>query len=176
MNNQASFGAIQLIWSTAMPFDNKNKTASIPVLLALGGGLWLAMAKAARDGQWPRRMWFALGVAGAVLGFLPVEVTDGDQLNRKRLEATGDDEIATRIAQYELSYRMQTSVPELANLGSESQATLDMYGVTPGEPSYATNALMARRLLEEADKPLPSTADTAIATRLRALHQALAPS
>ncbi|MFT7485507.1 MAG: hypothetical protein ACI9F9_001357, partial [Candidatus Paceibacteria bacterium] len=41
-----------------------------------------------------------------------------------------------------------TSVPELADLSSESQATLDMYGVTPGKPSYATNALMARRLVE----------------------------
>jgi hypothetical protein len=70
------------------------------------------------------------------------------ELNRKRLEESGDDEVATRIAQYELSYKMQTSVPELSDLSTESQATLDLYGVTPGQASYASNALMARRLVE----------------------------
>lgn len=70
------------------------------------------------------------------------------RLNQARLEETGDDEIATRIAQYELSYKMQTSVPELAGLESESRETLDLYGVTPGESSFASNALMARRLVE----------------------------
>ncbi len=74
------------------------------------------------------------------------------QLNREHLSDSGDPEIETRIAQYELSERMQTSVPALADLGSESQATLDMYGVTPGQASFATNALMARRLIERGSR------------------------
>lgn len=70
------------------------------------------------------------------------------RLNQRRLEATGDPEIATRIAQYELSFKMQTSVPELADLTSESPETLAMYGVEPGKPSFAHNVLMARRMIE----------------------------
>jgi hypothetical protein len=70
------------------------------------------------------------------------------RLNEERLAQTGDPEIATRIAQYELSYRMQTSVPDLADLSDESQETLDAYGVEPGKVAFANNALMARRLVE----------------------------
>ena len=75
-----------------------------------------------------------------------------EKLNRKRLEVTGDPEVETRIAQYELSQRMQTSVPELADLESESEETLNMYGVKPGESSFATNALLARRLIERGSR------------------------
>ena len=70
------------------------------------------------------------------------------RLNEEHLARTGDPEIATRIAQYELSYRMQTSVPELTDLSGESQATLDAYGIQPGKAAFANNALMARRLVE----------------------------
>jgi hypothetical protein len=70
------------------------------------------------------------------------------KLNQKRLEEVGDPEIKTRMAQYELSYRMQASVPKLADLTGESQETLDLYGVNPGEASFARNALLARRLSE----------------------------
>lgn len=69
-------------------------------------------------------------------------------LNRQRLDVTGDGEIAARISSYEMAYRMQSSAPELMDLSSESQATLDLYGARPGEPSYAMNCLLARRLLE----------------------------
>lgn len=69
-------------------------------------------------------------------------------LNRMHEKEYGDPEIATRIASYEMAFRMQTSGPELMDLSSESQATLDLYGVTPGEPSYATNCLLARRMIE----------------------------
>ena len=69
-------------------------------------------------------------------------------LNSERLDATGDPEIATRIAAYEMAYRMQSSAPELIDLKSESKATLDLYGVEPGKPSFATNCLLARRLVE----------------------------
>ena len=58
-------------------------------------------------------------------------------LNRKRLEADGDPEIATRIASYEMAFRLQTSAPELMDLRGESEATLKMYGCDPAQPSFA---------------------------------------
>ena len=70
------------------------------------------------------------------------------ELNMARLAATGDDEIATRIASYEMAYRMQTSAPELMDLSGESKATLEMYGVEPGQGTFANNCLLARRLVE----------------------------
>jgi hypothetical protein len=69
-------------------------------------------------------------------------------LNRLRLARVGDPEIETRIAAYEMAYRMQTSAPELMDLGKESPATLQMYGAQPGRPSFAANCLLARRLVE----------------------------
>ena len=69
-------------------------------------------------------------------------------LNLKRLVATGDPEIATRIASYEMAYRMQTSAPELIDLSDESPATLEMYGAKPGAASFANNCILARRLIE----------------------------
>ncbi len=69
-------------------------------------------------------------------------------LDRLRLDSTGDSEIATRITAYEMAYRMQTSAPELIDFSNESKRTLDMYGVEPGKPSYANNCLLARRLVE----------------------------
>jgi hypothetical protein len=60
----------------------------------------------------------------------------------------GDPEIATRIAQYELAYRMQTSVPELMDIGGESKQTHEMYGTQPGQVAFANNCLLARRLVE----------------------------
>jgi Protein of unknown function (DUF1501) len=69
-------------------------------------------------------------------------------LNRARLETTGDPEIATRLNAYEMAFRMQTSAPELMDLAGESPATLDLYGVKPGESSFAANCLLARRLAE----------------------------
>ena len=69
-------------------------------------------------------------------------------LNAVRLADTGDPEIATRIASYEMAYRMQTSAPELIDLAKEDQKTLDLYGATPGKPSFANNCLLARRLVE----------------------------
>ncbi len=71
-----------------------------------------------------------------------------NDLNRLRLADTGDGEIATRIAAYEMAFRMQSSAPELMDLGGESQETLDLYGATPGKPSFAMNCLLARRLVE----------------------------
>ena len=70
------------------------------------------------------------------------------QLNLNHLDDTGDPEIATRIASYEMAFRMQTSGPELIDFSQESSKTLDMYGVEPGANSFANNCLLARRLVE----------------------------
>lgn len=70
-------------------------------------------------------------------------------LNRIALEEKGDPEIATRISQYELAFRMQTSVPELADLSQESAETFALYGEQAKQPgTYAANCLLARRLAE----------------------------
>lgn len=69
-------------------------------------------------------------------------------LNQERLALTGDPEIETRIASYEMAFRMQSSATNLMDLAGESQTTLDLYGVTPGKPGFATNCLLARRLVE----------------------------
>ena len=69
-------------------------------------------------------------------------------MNMKRLVATGDEEIQTRINAYEMAYRMQSSAPELIDIQGESKATLDLYGVDPTQPSFARNCLLARRLVE----------------------------
>ncbi|WP_145289618.1 DUF1501 domain-containing protein [Rosistilla oblonga] len=70
------------------------------------------------------------------------------ELNRQRLAVTGDPEIATRINSFEMAYRMQSSAPELMDISTETQETLDLYGVKPGESSFAKNCLLARRLVE----------------------------
>jgi hypothetical protein len=77
------------------------------------------------------------------------EVLDAvKDLNSVRLADTGDPEIATRIASYEMAYRMQTSAPELIELAKEDRRTLQMYGAEPGKASFANNCLLARRLVE----------------------------
>lgn len=69
-------------------------------------------------------------------------------LNQQNYNVIGDPEIATRISQYEMAYRMQASVPELMDISQENAATLDMYGAQPGKASFANNCLLARRLVE----------------------------
>jgi len=77
------------------------------------------------------------------------EIVDGiNFLNRQSLADVGDPEIATRIAQYELAFRMQTSVPELMDTTKESKTTHALYGTEPGKASFANNCLLARRLVE----------------------------
>ncbi len=71
-----------------------------------------------------------------------------NRLNGAQLADVGDPEIATRISQYEMAYRMQTSVPELMDISQEPQAVHDMYGTEPGKTSFANNCLLARRLVE----------------------------
>ncbi len=78
-------------------------------------------------------------------------------LNTKRLRDVNDPEIETRIASYEMAFRLQSSAPELMDITSESKATLDLYGVDPKKPNFARACLLARRMVE----------------RGRALHQHL---
>ncbi len=71
-----------------------------------------------------------------------------NDLNRQRLGAVGDPEIATRIASFEMASRLQTSAPELTDLRGESKETLDLYGCDPDTPSFARACLLARRMIE----------------------------
>ena len=76
-------------------------------------------------------------------------VDEVQRLNGVLGEKYQDPEIATRIAQYEMAFKMQTAVPDLADMSDETQETLDLYGVKrPGDGSYASNCLLARRLLQ----------------------------
>jgi hypothetical protein len=71
------------------------------------------------------------------------------KLNHLKLRESGDPEIATRISQYELAFRMQTSVPELTDISKEPKSTFDLYGDDAKKPgTYAYNCLLARRLAE----------------------------
>jgi hypothetical protein len=70
------------------------------------------------------------------------------RLNEFELEQFGDPETLTRIAQYELAYRMQISVPDVMDISKEPQHIIDMYGAQPGAALFANNCLQARRLVE----------------------------
>jgi uncharacterized protein (DUF1501 family) len=71
------------------------------------------------------------------------------ELNRKRLGELADPEIETRVASYEMAYRLQTSAPELMDLKSESKETLELYGIPdPSKASFARACLLARRMVE----------------------------
>ncbi len=69
-------------------------------------------------------------------------------LNRRQLGQLSDPDIATHIDNYELAFRMQSSVPDLMDIGKESREVLEMYGAEPGKASFANNCLLARRLAE----------------------------
>ena len=75
-------------------------------------------------------------------------------LNQQHASLAGDPEITTRINAYEMAYRMQSRAPELMDFGSESQATLDLYGAKPGDKkhAFANNVLLARRLAERGSR------------------------
>jgi hypothetical protein len=69
-------------------------------------------------------------------------------LNRQALDEFHDPEIATRIASYEMAYKMQASVPELMDIAGEPREIHEMYGTEPGKSTFANNCLLARRLVE----------------------------
>jgi hypothetical protein len=77
------------------------------------------------------------------------EVVDAvGRLNKLAGDAVADPEVATRIAQYELAFRMQTSIPELVDISDEPQSVLDLYGTEGADGTFAANCLLARRLAE----------------------------
>jgi hypothetical protein len=86
------------------------------------------------------------------LGQEPQETRDlvdtVNEMNRLRFASVADSEIETRIAQYEMAYRMQTSVPGVMDLRDEPERVHAMYGTAPGKASFANNCLLARRLIE----------------------------
>jgi hypothetical protein len=71
-----------------------------------------------------------------------------NKLNRAEYNALKDPEIQTRIAQYEMAFKMQTSVPDLVDMSKEPKSVLEAYGAQPGDGSFASNCLLARRLAE----------------------------
>ena len=71
------------------------------------------------------------------------------RLNRHKLDRFGDPEIATRISAYELAFQLQASAPQLIDMSDESASTLELYGAAPGSSSFATQCLLARRLVEK---------------------------
>ena len=72
-----------------------------------------------------------------------------NDLNQLQAQELGNQETLTRMAQYELAFRMQMSVPGVMDISKETQETLDAYGAKPGEASFANNCLLARRLAED---------------------------
>jgi hypothetical protein len=87
--------------------------------------------------------------AGMTRGLKRGLLDDIAQVNRLKWQQSGDPEIETRIAQYEMAYRMQTGVPELTDFSNEPKHVLDMYGPQVREQgTFAYNCLMARRLIE----------------------------
>ena len=109
---------------------------------------------------------------------------DGIQaLNQQQLADVGDPEIATRISQYEMAYRMQTSVPELMDISAEPADVRALYGAKPGQASFANNCLLARRLIERgvrfvqlfhADWDTHSNIDTGLPARTKEVDQPMA--
>lgn len=72
-----------------------------------------------------------------------------NQINKKEHEEVGDPETLTRIAQYEMAFRMQTSVPDVMDISKEPDYIHELYGAEPGKASFANNCLLARRLIEQ---------------------------
>ncbi|MFO0013345.1 MAG: DUF1501 domain-containing protein [Planctomycetota bacterium] len=77
-----------------------------------------------------------------------MDIAAVNEINRLQQPLTNDPEIATRIAQFELAFEMQASVPELMDMRDETDASLAMYGCQPGDGSFASNCILARRLAE----------------------------
>ena len=85
---------------------------------------------------------------GLSAGMQHASVQAINAINKVQHQALRDPEILTRISQYEMAFKMQTSVPGLMDMSKEPQQILDMYGANPGDGSFASNCLLARRLAE----------------------------
>ena len=87
--------------------------------------------------------------SGITRGRQGTDIAAINALNKEYNTLVDDPEIATRIAQYELAFQMQASVPDLMDLSQEKKETLELYGCQPGDGSFASNCLLARRLAEK---------------------------
>jgi hypothetical protein len=97
----------------------------------------------------PDPVWYLSNPAGVSETVRRRFLDDLAKLNQQNAEATGDPEITARIAQYEMAYRMQSSVPELTDLSQEPERTFARYGPDARKPgTYAANCILARRLAE----------------------------
>ena len=76
-------------------------------------------------------------------------ITSINEINSDEYKNYKDPEILTRISQYEMAYRMQIAVPEVMNINDEPESVKEMYGVKPGEESFANNCLLARKLVSK---------------------------
>jgi len=85
---------------------------------------------------------------GMSAGMQRDSITAINVLNKMQHELTKDPEILTRIAQYEMAFKMQSSIPGLVDMSDEPKGILEMYGAQPGDGSFASNCLLARRLAE----------------------------
>jgi Protein of unknown function (DUF1501) len=86
--------------------------------------------------------------SGIGAGIQRDSITAINALNKMQHEVTKDPEILTRVAQYEMAFRMQSSIPGLVDMSNEPKGILEMYGAQPGDGSFASNCLLARRLAE----------------------------
>ncbi len=85
---------------------------------------------------------------GVDTGLQQASINAIDALDKIEYDAVKDPEVLTRISQYEMAFKMQASVPGLMDMSKEPQSILDMYGAKPGDGSFASNCLLARRLAE----------------------------
>jgi hypothetical protein len=97
----------------------------------------------------PEPVLFAGDPAGTTREIRRQAIDAINDLNRRQHEEIGDPETLTRIAQYEMAFRMQLSVPEVMDISDEPEWVHAMYGAVPGESSFANNCLLARRLVEK---------------------------
>lgn len=88
------------------------------------------------------------GEGGGGISFIDRSLDALDRINQRIAAEVGDSETVTRIAQYEMAYRMQASATDAFDIKQESAATHAMYGTEPGKESFANNCLLARRLAE----------------------------
>src|SRR6185436_11816300 len=112
-------------------------------------GSWITYGLGSENSNLPGFVVLLSGGGGQPLqarywgnGFLP------GNYQGVQFRGAGDPELATHIENYELAYRMQTSVPELMDISKEPKAVLEAYGAEPGKASFANNCLLARRLAE----------------------------
>jgi hypothetical protein len=129
---------------------SNGKPSSIPIYDRMWGSSFLpSKYQGVRFGGANEPVLYLKDPAGMSRTMRRRTLDDITALNELNFQEFGDPEIQTRIAQYEMAFRMQTSVPELAEVGSEPQSTFDLYGEAAREPgTYAYNCLLARRLAE----------------------------